>query len=99
MMHDLVIGERADRGAYIIAKLTRQKFYGTTGGPIMSSAIAGIDQALWDIQGKALGVPCHRLLGGAVRERLKVYRWFGGDDNSRRGGRGGGKARYSKLEF
>ena len=39
------------------------------------SSIAGIDQALWDIAGKTLGVAVHRLLGGAVRDRLAVYRW------------------------
>ena len=43
------------------------------------SAIAGIDQALWDIKGKALGVPVHELLGGRVRDRMKVYSWVGGD--------------------
>jgi galactonate dehydratase len=43
------------------------------------SAIAGIDQALWDIKGKALGVPVHELLGGRVRDRMKVYGWVGGD--------------------
>ena len=43
------------------------------------SAIAGIDQALWDIKGKALGVPVYELLGGAVREKMKVYSWVGGD--------------------
>ena len=43
------------------------------------SAIAGIDQALWDIKGKALGVPVYELLGGKVRDRMKVYSWVGGD--------------------
>ena len=38
------------------------------GGPILSSAIAGVDQALWDIAGKAYGVPVYELLGGPVRE-------------------------------
>ncbi|HJZ46615.1 MAG TPA: galactonate dehydratase, partial [Roseiflexaceae bacterium] len=38
-----------------------------------------IDQALWDIKGKRLGVPVYELLGGAVRERMRVYAWIGGD--------------------
>ena len=49
------------------------------GGPILMSAIAGIDQALWDIKGKDLNVPVHALLGGPVRERIRVYSWIGGD--------------------
>ncbi|HUB92182.1 MAG TPA: galactonate dehydratase [Dyella sp.] len=49
------------------------------GGPILMSAIAGIDQALWDIKGKHLGVPVYALLGGPVRERIRVYSWIGGD--------------------
>ena len=49
------------------------------GGPILMSAIAGIDQALWDIKGKALGVPVYQLLGGLVRDRMKTYSWVGGD--------------------
>ncbi|MGI6247501.1 MAG: galactonate dehydratase [Pseudochelatococcus sp.] len=49
------------------------------GGAVHLSAIAGIDQALWDIKGKALGVPVHALLGGQVRERIRVYSWIGGD--------------------
>lgn len=49
------------------------------GGPILMSAIAGIDQALWDIKGKHLGVPVHELLGGPVRQRIRVYSWIGGD--------------------
>jgi galactonate dehydratase len=49
------------------------------GGAILMSAIAGIDQALWDIKGKALGVPVWQLLGGLVRDRMKLYSWVGGD--------------------
>jgi len=49
------------------------------GGPILMSAIAGIDQALWDMKGKELGQPVHQLLGGPVRNRIRVYSWIGGD--------------------
>ncbi|MDM7850620.1 galactonate dehydratase [Pseudochrobactrum kiredjianiae] len=49
------------------------------GGAVHMSAIAGIDQALWDIKGKALNVPVHQLLGGQCRDRIKVYSWIGGD--------------------
>ncbi|HTF17367.1 MAG TPA: galactonate dehydratase [Chryseolinea sp.] len=57
--------------------LYRGGFY--RGGPILMSAISGIDQALWDIKGKVLGVPIYDLLGGAVRDKMKVYGWIGGD--------------------
>jgi galactonate dehydratase len=49
------------------------------GGPVLMSAIAGIDQALWDIKGKDLNQPVHQLLGGPVRDRIRVYSWIGGD--------------------
>lgn len=49
------------------------------GGAIHMSAIAGIDQALWDIKGKALNVPVHQLLGGQCRNSIRVYSWIGGD--------------------
>ena len=55
----------------------RSGFY--RGGPEVMSAIAGIDQALWDIRGKVLGVPVYDLLGGPCREKIRVYRWIGGD--------------------
>jgi galactonate dehydratase len=43
------------------------------GGPIWTSAISGIEQALWDIKGKALGAPVYDLVGGALRDRIKLY--------------------------
>ena len=49
------------------------------GGPILMSAIAGIDQALWDIKGKDLGVPVYELLGGRVRDTVRCYTHFGGN--------------------
>ncbi|WP_210516580.1 galactonate dehydratase [Hymenobacter terricola] len=49
------------------------------GGPILMSAIAGIDQALWDIKGKYHNAPVHMLLGGKARETMRVYSWIGGD--------------------
>ena len=52
------------------------------GGPILMSAIAGIDQALWDIKGKALNTPVYQLLGGACRDSIRVYSWIGGDHPS-----------------
>jgi galactonate dehydratase len=43
------------------------------------SAIAGIDQALWDIKGKVLNAPVWQLMGGLVRDKIKAYSWVGGD--------------------
>ncbi|MGW3855362.1 galactonate dehydratase [Micromonospora arida] len=58
--------------------LTKGGFY--RGGPILSSAVAGLDQALWDIAGQAYGAPVHALLGGHVRDRVRIYSWIGGDE-------------------
>ncbi|MCA1218474.1 galactonate dehydratase [Streptomyces sp. 8L] len=60
--------------------MTKGGFY--RGGPVLSSAVAGLDQALWDIAGKAYEAPVHALLGGPVRDRVRVYAWVGGDDPS-----------------
>jgi len=55
----------------------RSGFY--RGGPILMSAIAGLDQALWDIKGKYHHAPVHELMGGACRDSIRVYSWIGGD--------------------
>jgi len=57
--------------------LYRGAFY--RGGPVLMSAISGIEQALWDIKGRYYNAPVYDLLGGAVRDRIKVYSWIGGD--------------------
>lgn len=49
------------------------------GGPINGTIVSGLEMALWDIKGKAFGVPVYELLGGAARDRIKVYSWIGGD--------------------
>jgi len=74
---DYLVGKDESRIADHWTCLTKAGFY--RGGPVMGSAVAGIDQALWDLAGKRLGVPVYRLLGGAVRERIRVYHWIGGD--------------------
>ena len=74
---DLLLGQDPFRIEDLWQVMYRSFFY--RGGPEYMSAISGIDQALWDIKGKALGVPVYELLGGAVRDRLQVYRWIGGD--------------------
>ncbi|TDE10131.1 galactonate dehydratase [Jiangella asiatica] len=58
--------------------MTKSTFY--RGGPVLSSAVAGLDQALWDIAGQAYGAPVHALLGGPVRDRVRIYSWIGGDE-------------------
>ncbi len=58
-------------------RLYRAGFY--RGGPILMSALAGIDQALWDIKGKFFNAPIHQLLGGRARDTMRVYSWIGGD--------------------
>ncbi|MEV7633559.1 galactonate dehydratase [Microbacterium sp. NPDC089318] len=73
-----LLGKDPDRIEDHWQVLTKGQFY--RGGAVLASAVAGIDQALWDIKGKRLGVPVHDLLGGAVRERIRAYGWVGGDD-------------------
>jgi galactonate dehydratase len=82
----------AELGEYLVGRdpspvedhwtvLYRGGFY--RGGAILMSALAGIDQPLWDIKGKTLGVPVHKLLGGPVRDRIRTYSWIGGEAGGR----------------
>ena len=73
----LVVGKPSSEIEDIWQVLYRGGFY--RGGPILMSALAGIDQALWDIKGKVLGVPIYEMLGGPVRKKMLVYGWIGGD--------------------
>jgi galactonate dehydratase len=79
-LSELLIGEDPLRIEDHWQVMTKGSFY--RGGPILSSAVSGLDQALWDIAGKALGVPVHQLLGGHVRDRIRMYGWVGGDEPS-----------------
>ncbi|MES2898871.1 MAG: galactonate dehydratase [Pseudomonadota bacterium] len=76
-MEPYLIGQDPARINDLWQVMYRGGFY--RGGAILMSAIAGIDQALWDIKGKTLGVPVYELLGGKVRDKMKVYSWVGGD--------------------
>lgn len=76
-MMDSLIGRDPARIEDIWQELYRASFY--RGGAILMSALAGIDQALWDIKGKAYNAPVSDLIGGACREKIRVYQWIGGD--------------------
>ncbi|MBQ3235550.1 MAG: galactonate dehydratase [Clostridia bacterium] len=76
-MEEYLLGKDPTKIEDIWNMLYRAAFY--RGGPIVMSAIAGIDQALWDIKGKILNVPVYELLGGKCRDKIKVYSWVGGD--------------------
>ncbi|TDC32243.1 galactonate dehydratase [Micromonospora sp. 15K316] len=78
VLAEYLIGEDPLRVEQHWQVLTKGGFY--RGGPVLSSAVAGLDQALWDITGQAYGVPVHALLGGPVRDRVRVYSWIGGDE-------------------
>jgi galactonate dehydratase len=74
----MLLGEDPTRIEHIYQKLYRQSFWRV--GVIGMSAISAIEQACWDILGKSLGVPVYKLLGGAVRDRVRMYTHLGGGD-------------------
>ena len=90
-MKDYLLQADPSRIEDIWTTLYRAGFY--RGGGIMMSAISGIDQALWEIKGKLFQAPVYELMGGACRDKMRVYSWVGGDRPS-----DVGKAAREKLE-
>ncbi len=78
-LSELLIGEDPRRIEHLWQKMWRQHFWHGS-GIVRSTAIAGIDLALWDIAGKRLGVPCHQLWGGRVRDTIRLYCHLGGGE-------------------
>ena len=76
-MAELLIGQDPTRIEYLWQMMYRQHFWHGN-GIVRSTAIAGIDIALWDILGKSLGVPCSKLWGGPVRDHIRTYCHLGG---------------------
>lgn len=76
-LRDRFLGADAEQIEDIWQLAYRLGFY--RGGPVLMSALSGLDQALWDIKGKMLGAPVWQLLGGRVRDRVQAYAWIGGD--------------------
>jgi galactonate dehydratase len=78
---DELAGELVGKDAFRIEDhfqvMRRGGFY--RGGPVLTSALSGIEQALWDVKGRALGLPVWELLGGRARDAIRTYAWIGGD--------------------
>jgi galactonate dehydratase len=72
-----LIGQDPRRIEHHWQAIYRGQFY--RGGPVLCSALSGIEQALWDITGQWLGQPVYQLLGGATRDKIRVYGWVGGE--------------------
>lgn len=70
---EAIIGMDPMKSELIWETLFRKTFWGMGGGTVVNAAISAIDIALWDIKGKALGVPVYQLLGGKTNEKLRVY--------------------------
>ncbi len=66
-----LVGKDPRRVTHHWQAIYRHAFY--RGGPVLTAVVSGIDQALWDIKGKALGVPVYELLGGPTRDKIRVY--------------------------
>lgn len=77
-LRDYLIGKDPTRPELHFRNIYRDAYW--RGGPVLMSALSAVETAMWDISGKALGVPVHRLLGGKVHDRIRIYAngWFAG---------------------
>lgn len=78
MMENYLLGKDPRRIEHHWQALYKGGFY--RGGPILTSALSGVEQALWDLLGKSLNAPVHQLLGGRVRDRIRIYSHAHGAD-------------------
>ena len=94
-----LIGQDPSHIEDIFQTLYRGGFY--RGGPVLTSAISGIELSLWDIRGKQLGLPIYDLLGGPVRDKIQVYCWIGGDrpDDTARAAREKAEQGYHAIKM
>ena len=69
----IVLGQDPFRIESVWSDMYDHSFWAKRGGPIVFAGISAIEQALWDIKGKALGVPVYELLGGKCRDRVRVH--------------------------
>jgi galactonate dehydratase len=76
-IRDRFLGHDARRIEDIWQIAYRGGFY--RGGPVLMSALSGLDQALWDLKGHVAGMPAWEMMGGRVRDRIRAYAWIGGD--------------------
>lgn len=72
-----ITGEPANRIEDLWQRMRRGGFF--RGGPVLATATAAIEQALWDIKGQRYGLPVYEFLGGPIRESVRAYAWIGGD--------------------
>lgn len=70
---EMVIGTDPFESERLWDRMLRESFWGLGGGPVVYAAMSAIDIALWDIKGKALGVPVYQLLGGKTNKKLRTY--------------------------
>jgi galactonate dehydratase len=77
LVEEHLLTENPLRPEYHWRKLYQSAYF--RGGPVLMSALSGIDQALWDINGRYHDVPVHQLLGGHVRDRMLVHKYLSGE--------------------
>lgn len=73
MAEAFLLGHDPFQTELLWSRMLRESFWGLGGGPVVYAAMSAIDTALWDIKGKALGLPVYQLLGGKVNEKLRTY--------------------------